>query len=163
MKQTQEQLEEVTRDRDKLQLQLTTVQAENDVPIMETVNYALTTPEEALKHSAIFGFSPEEALADAHFQINMLTSNYDELENRHESIRRQLAQTQAKLAEFDAATILSDIRENQKNQPEQKSRRTQAKAQKIWTLKDIEEVLEAIRSPKQKTPTDAREPLNEGN
>ncbi|MEG4397378.1 hypothetical protein [Microcoleus sp. BROC3] len=60
-------------------------------PLMETVNHALTTKEEALAHVAIFGFTPEEALADAHFQIAMLQSNHDELEDRHELVKREYA------------------------------------------------------------------------
>ncbi|MGB7891711.1 MAG: hypothetical protein WCF82_07400 [Microcoleus sp.] len=76
----------------------TTQQPESDVsPLMETVNHALTTPEEALAHAAIFGFTPEEALADAHFQVNMLTSNYDELEDKYESAKRELAELRSQL------------------------------------------------------------------
>ena len=66
-------------------------------PLMETVSHALTTPEEALAHAAIFGFTPEEALADAHFQINMLTANYDELEDRHSATNRELAELRSQL------------------------------------------------------------------
>jgi len=68
-------------------------------PIMETVKTkpelddsvraALIDAESAKKTAAIFGFTPDEALADAHFQINMLTSNYDELEDRHEALKRE--------------------------------------------------------------------------
>ncbi len=68
-------------------------------PIMETVQTkpefdesiyaALVDAETAKKSAAIFGFSSDEALADAHFQINMLASNYDELEDRHEALKRE--------------------------------------------------------------------------
>ena len=58
-------------------------------PFMETVNHALTTPEEALADAAIYGFTPEEALADAHFQINMLQANHDELEDKYEALNRK--------------------------------------------------------------------------
>lgn len=66
--------------------------------------------------------------------------------------RSQLAELKQATASKDlpdAATILSKIRENQEDQPEQRqSRRTKPKAQKVWTLKDIEEVLEAIAQTK---------------
>ncbi|WP_445244824.1 hypothetical protein [Microcoleus sp. OTE_8_concoct_300] len=54
-------------------------------------DHALTTPEEALADAVIFGFTPEEALADCHFQINMLQANYDELEDKYEATKRELA------------------------------------------------------------------------
>lgn len=60
-------------------------------PFMETVSHALTTPEEALANAKIYGFTPEEALADAHFQIAMLQSNHDELEDSHEAVKREYA------------------------------------------------------------------------
>jgi len=67
------------------------------LPLMETVESginesvfdALVDAEDAKKHAAIYGFNPDEALADAHFQINMLTSNFDELEDRHEKLKRE--------------------------------------------------------------------------
>ena len=59
----------------------------------------LTTPEEALANAKIYGFTPEEALADAHFQIAMLQSNQDELEDRHEAVKRNKRELEAKLAE----------------------------------------------------------------
>lgn len=52
-------------------------------------DHALTTPEEALAQAKIFGFTPEEALADAHFQIAMLQSNHDELEDRRDALIRE--------------------------------------------------------------------------
>ncbi|MEG3923092.1 hypothetical protein QUA07_28855 [Microcoleus sp. T3_A4] len=60
-------------------------------------DHALTTPEEALAQAKIFGFTPEEALADAHFQIAMLTANYDELEDRFEAKKRELAELRLQL------------------------------------------------------------------
>ncbi|MEG4121867.1 hypothetical protein QUA43_30920 [Microcoleus sp. N9_B4] len=53
-------------------------------------DHALTTPEEALAQAKIFGFTPEEALADAHFQIAMLQSNHDELEDRRDAAKREI-------------------------------------------------------------------------
>jgi chromosome segregation ATPase len=55
----------------------------------ESIYAALVDAETAKKSAAIFGFSSDEALADAHFQINMLASNYDELEDRHEALKRE--------------------------------------------------------------------------
>jgi len=63
----------------------------------ERFSHALTTPEEASAHAAIFGFTPEEALADAHFQINMLEANYDELEDKYELAKRELAELRSQL------------------------------------------------------------------
>ncbi|MEG4495458.1 hypothetical protein [Microcoleus sp. D3_18_C4] len=81
----------------------TAQQPESDVsPLMETVSHALTTPEEALAHAAIFGFTPEEALADSHFQIAMLQSNYDELEDRYEAKKRELESLRQELEELKA-------------------------------------------------------------
>ncbi|WP_445250852.1 hypothetical protein, partial [Microcoleus sp. OTE_8_concoct_300] len=75
-----------TVSSDKIEM---TEQPESDVlPFMETVTHFLTTKEEALAHAAIFGFTREEALADAHFQISMLQANYDELEDKYEAAKR---------------------------------------------------------------------------
>lgn len=63
----------------------------------ERFAHALTTPEEALAHAAIFGFTPEEALADAHFQIAMLESNYDGLEDRHKAAKTEVAELRSQL------------------------------------------------------------------
>lgn len=63
----------------------------------ERFAHALTNPEEALAHAAIFGFTSEEALADAHFQINMLEANYDELEDKYELAKRELAELRSQL------------------------------------------------------------------
>ncbi|MEG4408919.1 hypothetical protein [Microcoleus sp. MON2_D5] len=49
----------------------------------------------------------------------------------------------------DAAAILQEIRKNQEKQEEQdrkEGKRKKPKSQKVWTLKDIEETLEAIAS-----------------
>jgi hypothetical protein len=96
----------------------TTEQPESDVsPLMGTVNHALTTPEEALAHAAIFGFTPEEALADAHFQVNMLTSNYDELEDKYESAKTELAELRSQLETERASRekIEAELSKKEKN------------------------------------------------
>lgn len=66
----------------------------------DEIESALVTPDEAKKHAAIYGFNPDEALADAYFQLNMLTSNFDELEGRHEALKRQLATANEENAEL---------------------------------------------------------------
>jgi predicted ribosome quality control (RQC) complex YloA/Tae2 family protein len=87
-----------TASSEPLPLMETVQQPESDVfPLMETVSHALTTPEEAMAHAAIFGFTPEEALADAHFQINMLQANNDELEDRHDSAKRDKRKLEAEI------------------------------------------------------------------
>ena len=73
-------------------------------PIMETVNHALTTKEEALADAAIFGFTPEEALADAYFQINMLQANFDELEDKYDALNRKYSVV-SPIMETDALII----------------------------------------------------------
>lgn len=78
--------------------EITEQQQDNISPFMEAVSHALTTPGEAVAHSAIYGFTPEEALADAHFQIAMLQSNHDELEDRHEAVKRELQKVRSQIA-----------------------------------------------------------------
>ncbi|MBE9124242.1 hypothetical protein IQ269_26450 [Tychonema sp. LEGE 07199] len=131
-------------------------QPESDVfPIMETVSHALTTPEEAKKHAQIYGFTPEEALADAHFQISMLESNYDELEDRHEAAKREIAQLRSQLeteradrGEIEAQ--LSDLKQNSpsaRDLPEAADllNRLKAKRKKSTaSLADIEAILEMM-------------------
>ncbi|MEG4521154.1 MULTISPECIES: hypothetical protein [unclassified Microcoleus] len=134
----------------------TTEQPESDVlPIMETVGHALTTPEEAKKHAQIYGFTSEEALADAHFQINMLESNFDELENRYESAKREIAELRSQLAteradreEIEAQ--LSELKQNSApvtNLPDAADLLNQLKAKRkksTASLADIEALLEMI-------------------
>lgn len=62
---------------------------EFEIASPDEIEAALVTAEEAKKHAAIYGFSPDEALADAYFQLNMLTSNYDGLEDRYERLQRE--------------------------------------------------------------------------
>ncbi|MEG5031292.1 hypothetical protein QUB36_29710 [Microcoleus sp. AT8-B1] len=71
-------------------------------PFIETVSHALTTPEEALAQAAIYGFTPEEALADAHFQIAMIEANRDEFEDRHDAIKREYATLRESFKELEA-------------------------------------------------------------
>ena len=56
-------------------------------------------------------------MADAHFQIAMLQSNQDELEDRHEAVKRNKRELEAKLAERDAEIAelrseLADLKQN---------------------------------------------------
>jgi len=60
-------------------------------PSDDDISAATVSVEEAKKHAQIYGFTPEEALADAYFQVNMLTSNFDELEDRYEALKADYA------------------------------------------------------------------------
>ncbi|MEG4109885.1 hypothetical protein [Microcoleus sp. S13_C5] len=120
-------------------------------------DHALTTPEEALAHAKIFGFTPEEALADTHFQIAMLTANYDELEDRFEAKKReieklteQLEQERADREEVEAE--LADLKQKSatasKDLPEAADLLNQLKKAKgkksSASLADVEAILAMI-------------------
>lgn len=66
-----------------------TVETKPEIELDDSVSAALVNAEDAKKNVAFFGFTPDEALADAHFQINMLTSNYDELEDKYEALKHK--------------------------------------------------------------------------
>ena len=74
-------------------LKMEAVESDLDASVYD----ALVDVESAKKHAQIYGFNSDEALADAHFQINMLQANYDELEDRHEATKREVAEMRLQL------------------------------------------------------------------
>lgn len=115
----------------------------SDASELEEYEHALTTPEEALAHAKIFGFTPEEALADAHFQIAMLESNYDGLEDRYEAKKREIEKLAEQLADRDAVIAelrseLSDLKQNSATARE---------------LPDVYDVLNRLKAEDPKTKT----------
>ena len=89
-----------------------------------------------MAHAKIFGFTPEEALADAHFQIAMLTSNYDEIENRHEVAKRELENLKAQ-----NESLQQQLEEAQSSQP-------------VAKLPDAAELLNQLKTKRKKSKTD---------
>ncbi|MEG4121830.1 hypothetical protein QUA43_30715 [Microcoleus sp. N9_B4] len=108
-----------------------------------------------MAHAAIFGFSPEEALADTHFQINMLTANYDELEDRYESAKREIIELRSQLAtargdQEKLEAELSDLKQKSAPSvefPEAAELLNQLKADRkksTASLADVESILEIL-------------------
>jgi hypothetical protein len=74
-------------------LKMEAVESDLDASVYD----ALVDVESAKRHAQIYGFNSYEALADAHFQINMLQANYDELEDKHEATKREVAEMRLQL------------------------------------------------------------------
>ncbi|MEG4495483.1 hypothetical protein [Microcoleus sp. D3_18_C4] len=134
------------------------------IELTETVAHALTTPEEALAHAAIFGFTPEEALADVHFQLNMLTSNYDELEDKYDALKRDRNELEQQMSELQNEIVfknsqLSELQADKQSAPgvetfpEAAELYNQFKAQNKkskTTLADTERLLRLLQDLKHK-------------
>ena len=79
--------------------------------------------------------------------MNEAGANLGILKKELEEARSQVAELKQATASKDlpdAAAILQEIRRKQEEQERRKEKRKKPKPQKIWTLKDIEETLEAI-------------------
>jgi len=116
----------------------------SDASELEEYEHALTTPEEALAHAKIFGFTPEEALADAHFQIAMLESNYDGLEDRYEAKKREIEKLAEQLAERDA--VIADLRSELAD--------LKQKSAPARELPDAADLLNQLKAKRKKSKTD---------
>ncbi|MEG3936285.1 MULTISPECIES: hypothetical protein [unclassified Microcoleus] len=57
---------------------------------------------DAIADAKIYGFTPEEALADAQFQINMLQANHNELEGKYEAVKRELEEARSQISPMGA-------------------------------------------------------------
>jgi chromosome segregation ATPase len=145
------QLEQECADREEVEAQLTDrekVQTGFD----DSVYDALVDVESAKKSAAVFGFTADEALADACFQINMLTSNYDELEDRYETLKRKHEESEAELSDLKqkSATASQDLPDagDLLNRLMAKYEKMKAEGKKpkkpTASLADIEGILEMI-------------------
>jgi chromosome segregation ATPase len=111
--------------------------------------------DERFAHALV---TPEEALADAHFRINMLQANYDELEDRYEATRREIAELRSQLETERAdreeiESKLSDLKQKSatadKNLPEAANLLNQLKAKRKKSkadLTDLEVILDILES-----------------
>ena len=109
-------------------------------------DHALTTKEEALAHAKIYGFTPEEALADAHFQIAMLEANRDEFEDKYEAAKRELAELRSQLE-----TERADRKEVEESFWEMEESFNQAQSENSELAKTCDELRSEIADLKQKS------------
>lgn len=122
-------------------------------------DHALTTQEEALAHAKIYGFTPEEALADAHFQISMLQSNYDELEDRHEAAKRELQElrSQLQLEKVRWADLEEELQARDKTCTQLQGQLSDLKQKSAPAreLPDAADLLNQLRAKRKKSKTDS--------
>ena len=135
-------------------LKMKAVESDLDTSVYD----ALVDTESAKKSAAVYGFTSDEALADAYFQINMLTSNYDELEDRYEATKQELAELRSQLEteradREEVETELSDLKQKSaaasKDLPEAADLLNQLKSKRkksTTTLADLEVILEILES-----------------